>query len=233
MIRKYICYLVAHIKGEHSIIHAYVIFVHNKFRLEINLMISEQDLLHSTKMATHPQMLVNSDDLVTKMRELAEDNEDNKDDVKPMVVKFLTDTRDPTIGSIDREVVTLVQHPFACQGKEGKHDDNKGCPICLEPFDNPIELLNCNHKFCAGCLISSFAVKQECPICRTGHGKIYGTMPKDATMTVIRAEWSLPGYESCGTIIVQYNIPSGIQTVSPCESNVIRHLQPKQTCTYA
>ena len=125
------------------------------------------------------------------------------------------------------------QHAGANQGKEDKHDDNKGCPICLEPFDNPIELLNCNHKFCAGCLISSFAVKQECPICRTGYGKIYGTMPKDATMTVVHAEWSLPGYESCGTIIVQYNIPSGIQTVSPCESNVSRHLQPKQTCTYA
>ena len=64
-------------------------------------MISEQDLLHSTETATQAQLLVNSDGLVTKMRELAEGDEDNVVDVMPMVVKFQTETRDPTIGRID------------------------------------------------------------------------------------------------------------------------------------
>ena len=70
----------------------------------------------------------------------------------------------------------------------------------------------------ASCLKASFAVTQECPICRTGkYGKIDGIQPKNATMTVVRAKRSLPGYESCGTIIIECEIPSGIQTVSACD----------------
>ena len=72
-------------------------------------MISEQDLLHSTETATQAQLLVNSDGLVTKMRQLAEGDEDNVVDVMPMVVKFQTETRDPTIGRIDEFLGMSIQ----------------------------------------------------------------------------------------------------------------------------
>ena len=101
-------------------------------------------------------------------------------------------------------------------GEEDTHDDNKECPICLGPFVRPMMLPTCKHVFYESCIKSSFQVKQTCPICRKGYGIICGTQPANATMTVTHEAWSLPGYYSCGTIVIHYHIPGGIQTVSAC-----------------
>ena len=103
-------------------------------------------------------------------------------------------------------------------GEEDTHDDNKECPICLEAFVRPTMLPTCKHVFCENCIKSSFQLKEECPICRTGYGIIYGTQPANATMTVTHEAWDLPGYYSYGTIVIRYHIPGGIQTVSTCMS---------------
>lgn len=46
----------------------------------------------------------------------------------------------------------------------------------------------------------------------------FGNQPENGTMTHMTEHQSLPGYENCGTIVIRYNIPGGIQGVS---SNVI------------
>ena len=101
-------------------------------------------------------------------------------------------------------------------GEEDTHDDNKECPICLGPFVRPSMLPTCKHVFCESCIKSSFQVKEECPICRKGYGIICGTQPTNGIMTVTHEAWGLPGYYSYRTIVIDYFIPGGIQTVSAC-----------------
>ena len=110
----------------------------------------------------------------------------------------------------------IHRHVHDFTGEEDTPNVSKECPICLGPFVLPTMLSICKHVFCESCIKSSFRVKQECPICRKGYGIIYGTQPANGTMRVIRDVFSLPGYYSHGTIIIHYDIPDGVQTVSAC-----------------
>lgn len=50
----------------------------------------------------------------------------------------------------------------------------------------------------------------QCPSCKTIYGEKTGTQPW-GKMEVFRFQASLPGHEDCGTILIVYNIPHGIQ----------------------
>ncbi|XP_007940551.1 probable E3 ubiquitin-protein ligase DTX2 [Orycteropus afer afer] len=50
----------------------------------------------------------------------------------------------------------------------------------------------------------------QCPSCKTIYGEKTGTQPR-GKMEVFRFQVSLPGHEDCGTILIVYNIPHGIQ----------------------
>ena len=110
----------------------------------------------------------------------------------------------------------IHRHVHDITGEEDTPDVSKECPICLGPFVRPTILSICKHVFCETCIKSSFLLKQECPTCRKGYGNIDGTQPANGTMRVTREEFSLPGYYSHGTIIIHYDIPDGVQTVSAC-----------------
>jgi hypothetical protein len=54
----------------------------------------------------------------------------------------------------------------------GEHDDN--CPICLEPINNGLVILKCNHRFCPSCFAQHSRVANNCPMCRDE----FSTKPK-------------------------------------------------------
>lgn len=54
----------------------------------------------------------------------------------------------------------------------------------------------------------------QCPSCKTIYGEKTGTQPR-GKMEVFTFQVSLPGHEDCGTILIVYNIPHGIQVRGP------------------
>lgn len=94
----------------------------------------------------------------------------------------------------------------------GDHKEDN-CPICLDTFKEKRQL-GCKHEFCRDCLDK--AVKSLgpcCPVCKHVFGTMVGNQPK-GTMTSTIIPKSLPGFPKCGTIIITYTIPSGMQTVN-------------------
>ncbi|XP_063788869.1 E3 ubiquitin-protein ligase DTX3L isoform X2 [Pseudophryne corroboree] len=86
--------------------------------------------------------------------------------------------------------------------------DNK-CPICLDEMKDK-KALKCKHAFCTDCLQTAMAHKPVCPICSVSYGTVTGNQP-EGTMTDRVCRESLPGFSGCGTIEINYNIPSGVQ----------------------
>lgn len=97
--------------------------------------------------------------------------------------------------------------------KESKNDEGDNCPICLDKFTNKKQL-NCKHEFCDGCLQRSMDSNGPiCPLCKDVYGIVVGNQPV-GKMTSNKTSSSLPGFPGCGTITINYNIPSGTQTVN-------------------
>ncbi|XP_078684007.1 uncharacterized protein LOC144917639 [Branchiostoma floridae x Branchiostoma belcheri] len=91
---------------------------------------------------------------------------------------------------------------------DGDQDDT--CPICMSDFTDP-KMLPCKHKFCSECLATALKHAAKCPICGLVVGRLRGDQPEGRMECVVERHSSLPGYPGCGTIIIHYSIPSGIQ----------------------
>lgn len=93
----------------------------------------------------------------------------------------------------------------------GDSKDEK-CSICMDSFTNKKQL-KCKHEFCEACLEQAIqSLGPICPICKDVFGAIEGNQPA-GTMETNRDSRSLPGFKNCGTIVISYYIPSGMQTV--------------------
>ncbi|KAL0151223.1 hypothetical protein M9458_053414, partial [Cirrhinus mrigala] len=91
------------------------------------------------------------------------------------------------------------------------HAEEEMCTICMDGFTNK-EKLKCSHEFCRECLkMSVESLGPICPVCKEVFGILEGNQPA-GTMTVTRSRLSLPGHTQYGTIEINYNIDSGIQT---------------------
>ncbi|CAM9269098.1 unnamed protein product [Ascophyllum nodosum] len=96
--------------------------------------------------------------------------------------------------------------------------EDETCAVCIDGFDalQPALLLaKCNGHFMhPKCVIDTFtAMGPKCPTCSTMYGTLLGDQP-DGTMTVRThraGAMPLEGYESVGTIVIQYHFPSGTQ----------------------
>ena len=100
------------------------------------------------------------------------------------------------------------------------------CVICMDNFTDPKILDKCSHKFCQECINEYFKVRPQCPVCFVVYGVITGNQPKSGKMDHhIDHRIKLPGYEKYKTIVLYYNFPDGIQTVSI----IILHKTPKLT----
>ncbi|NXX89327.1 DTX3L ligase, partial [Centropus bengalensis] len=95
---------------------------------------------------------------------------------------------------------------------EAKTEDNTDtCPICMEEIKNKEILKKCNHAFCKRCIDQAMTYKQACPVCNTVYGSMKGDQPEGKMSTRVMS-LSLPGYPSCGTIEITYDMSGGIQT---------------------
>lgn len=98
-----------------------------------------------------------------------------------------------------------ASHPGASKGCEDY------CVICMDAISNKCVLPKCKHEFCDSCINKAMSIKPVCPVCLTSYGIQRGNQPEGIMTHTVQKE-SLPGYEGCGTIVIQYNIKSGIQT---------------------
>ena len=89
------------------------------------------------------------------------------------------------------------------------------CSVCFGPVKHPKALDKCGHTFCSDCLSRCLAIKPVCPECQTVYGTIRGNQPLDGKMKMFRKGYALPGFpRTWGTLVIEYDFPSGTQTVS-------------------
>ncbi|CAK7303201.1 Probable E3 ubiquitin-protein ligase DTX2 [Vulpes lagopus] len=116
--------------------------------------------------------------------------------------------------------------------EELKMASDEDCIICMEKLSvvsgysdvthsktiGPVavgRLAKCSHAFHLLCLLAMYCNGNkdgslQCPSCKTIYGEKTGTQPR-GKMEVFKFQVSLPGHEDCGTILIVYNIPHGIQ----------------------
>ncbi|XP_036907380.1 E3 ubiquitin-protein ligase DTX3L [Sturnira hondurensis] len=85
------------------------------------------------------------------------------------------------------------------------------CVICMEPITNKVVLPKCKHGFCNPCISKAMTYKPVCPVCQDPYGIQKGNQPKGKMTFTVQTQ-SLPGYESCGSIVIRYDMEGGIQT---------------------
>nr|XP_043870810.1 E3 ubiquitin-protein ligase DTX3L-like [Solea senegalensis]XP_043870811.1 E3 ubiquitin-protein ligase DTX3L-like [Solea senegalensis] len=99
----------------------------------------------------------------------------------------------------------------ATGGATAEDEKDITCPICLDTFKNKTQL-KCKHEFCKKCLeLAKASTGPTCPVCKDVFGMMEGNQP-DGRMSSRRESFPLPGFPDCGTIVIDYDIPSGKQT---------------------
>lgn len=115
------------------------------------------------------------------------------------------------IDSNDSKTASPTFQHSAGSGASGMDKEEDICSICMDMISNKEVLPKCKHAFCSPCINKAMSYKPVCPVCQTSYGIQKGNQP-EGTMTVTVLEDSLPGYESCGSIVINYNMKGGIQT---------------------
>lgn len=79
----------------------------------------------------------------------------------------------------------------------------------------PVAIKKCGHQFHLQCIKQWVSEQPICPLCRVPVVVISGHQPQTpgSRMEVEEEASSLPGHESCGTIIINFFIAPGIQTL--------------------
>ncbi|KFP25360.1 E3 ubiquitin-protein ligase DTX3L, partial [Colius striatus] len=96
---------------------------------------------------------------------------------------------------------------------KAKSEDEETCPICMEALKDKETLSKCQHAFCRSCIQQAMTYRKACPVCNTTYGVVQGNQP-EGTMSTTKLPLHLPGYPTCGTIEITYNMHSGIQTAN-------------------
>ncbi|XP_036739408.2 E3 ubiquitin-protein ligase DTX3L [Manis pentadactyla] len=115
------------------------------------------------------------------------------------------------LDSTDSKTASPTFQHFASSGVSGVDKEEDTCVICMDIMRNKRVLPKCKHEFCTPCIDKALSYKPTCPVCQTSYGIQKGNQP-EGTMNVTVTKHSLPGYESCGSIMIHYNMKGGIQT---------------------
>ncbi|ELV13647.1 E3 ubiquitin-protein ligase DTX3L [Tupaia chinensis] len=97
------------------------------------------------------------------------------------------------------------------EASEVDKKEKDACAICMDTISNKRILPKCKHEFCTSCIDKAMAYKPVCPMCQTVYGVQKGNQP-EGNMITSTTRSSLPGYESCGTIVIRYDMKGGVQT---------------------
>ncbi|XP_071113606.1 uncharacterized protein [Haliotis cracherodii] len=115
-------------------------------------------------------------------------------------------------GLEEADTVIPVEQPDPKATDVGSAEEET-CPICMDVIQNVKVLGKCGHKFCQECIEDCFrSCKPICPTCQTVYDVITGNMPQGTMSVNTTAFPSLPGYEGCGLLTIQYHFPDGLQT---------------------
>ncbi|XP_047188509.1 E3 ubiquitin-protein ligase DTX3L-like isoform X2 [Scophthalmus maximus] len=103
------------------------------------------------------------------------------------------------------------KHTGAAAAAAGDKEDIN-CPICMDTVVNKKQL-KCKHEFCEECLQKSKkSIGPTCPVCKDVFGVMEGDQPH-GKMSWRTSPLHLQGFNKhCGSIVIEYNIPSGMQT---------------------
>lgn len=134
----------------------------------------------------------------------------NRCGVSPSATEKWNETLMDTDSHNSKTALPTLQHPASSEVSE-MNEEQDMCAICLNTISNKQVLSKCKHKFCSPCIQAAFSYKPVCPVCQTSYGVQKGNQP-DGRMSTFVVRSSLPGYESCGTIEITYDIEGGIQT---------------------
>nr|XP_055148724.1 probable E3 ubiquitin-protein ligase DTX2 isoform X4 [Symphalangus syndactylus]XP_055148725.1 probable E3 ubiquitin-protein ligase DTX2 isoform X4 [Symphalangus syndactylus] len=109
----------------------------------------------------------------------------------------------------DEDCIICMEKLSAASGYSDVTDSKAVGPLAVG------RLTKCSHAFHLLCLLAMYCNGNkdgslQCPSCKTIYGEKTGTQPQ-GKMEVLRFQMSLPGHEDCGTILIVYNIPHGIQ----------------------
>ncbi|XP_019508261.1 PREDICTED: E3 ubiquitin-protein ligase DTX3L [Hipposideros armiger] len=116
------------------------------------------------------------------------------------------------IDSNDSETASPTFQHTASSGASGVDKEEDVCIICMEPITNKRVLQKCKHAFCSPCIEKAMTYKPVCPVCNTSYGVQKGNQPP-GIMNVTYVRDSLPGYEGYGSIVINYKMKGGIQTI--------------------
>ncbi|KAM8770642.1 E3 ubiquitin-protein ligase DTX3L [Rhynchonycteris naso] len=115
------------------------------------------------------------------------------------------------IDNNDSETASPTSQGSASSGPSRVDKKEDICSICMDLMSNKQVLPKCKHEFCAPCINKALTYKSVCPLCQTSYGVQKGNQP-EGIMTFSTQSSSLPGYESCGSIVINYSMKGGIQT---------------------
>ncbi|CAD5119710.1 DgyrCDS8300 [Dimorphilus gyrociliatus] len=174
-------------------------FIENKFETALNNILTELDSFNNvTSVSLYPW--------TDKFYSL---------DMTNSIIKVFNDFPKPkniNIVTVLHEQRHIVQtfHQAIKRFKEPPQSMNEKCPICLDNIDMIYTTLPCSHTFCKTCLDQWLKGKGVCPVCKAYVAKTLGNQP-EGQMGFYRDSTCLPGFENCGTIVIHYSFPSGIQ----------------------
>nr|XP_054511633.1 uncharacterized protein LOC129135492 isoform X8 [Pan troglodytes]XP_054511634.1 uncharacterized protein LOC129135492 isoform X8 [Pan troglodytes] len=109
----------------------------------------------------------------------------------------------------DEDCIICMEKLSAASGYSDVTDSKAIGPLAVG------RLTKCSHAFHLLCLLAMYCNGNkdgslQCPSCKTIYGEKTGTQPQ-GKMEVLRFQMSLPGHKDCGTILIVYSIPHGIQ----------------------
>lgn len=87
---------------------------------------------------------------------------------------------------------------------------DRDCTMCTNQHKNPVYGLPCGHYYCTSCISCYVRKLDACPKCRQ-EKQFRGNQPIGYMDWRNESRKSLPGYEKCGTIVITFNFPAGIQ----------------------